>query len=123
MAKRSGPMLAPRSGGPARQVIVLLHGYGADGSDLIGLGHHWGPMFPDALFVAPNAPTPAQSPASNEPKSAAASPPIALVATCVATGSAVVKPIATEGHALMDDNTAITNVVANTMRSSFVSTR
>ena len=58
MAKLSGPMLAPRSGGPARQVIVLLHGYGADGSDLIGLGHHWGPMFPDALFVAPNAPTP-----------------------------------------------------------------
>jgi phospholipase/carboxylesterase len=58
MAKLSGPMLAPHSGGPARQVIVLLHGYGADGSDLIGLGHHWGPVFPDALFVAPNAPNP-----------------------------------------------------------------
>ena len=37
---------------------MLLHGYGADGSDLIGLGQHWGPLLPDALFIAPNAPTP-----------------------------------------------------------------
>lgn len=57
MAKLSGPMLAPKSG-VARQVVVLLHGYGADGSDLIGLGHHWSQNLPDALFVAPNAPTP-----------------------------------------------------------------
>jgi len=58
MTKLSGPMLAPMSGGPMRQIVVLLHGYGADGSDLIGLGHHWGQILPDALFVAPNAPTP-----------------------------------------------------------------
>jgi phospholipase/carboxylesterase len=57
MAKLSGPMLPPVSG-VARQIVVLLHGYGADGNDLIGLGHHWGPLLPDALFVAPNAPTP-----------------------------------------------------------------
>jgi len=58
MAKLSGPMLAPRSGGTATEAVVLLHGYGADGADLIGLGHHWGPLLPDALFVAPNAPRP-----------------------------------------------------------------
>lgn len=58
MVKLNGPMLAPRSGGPAKAAVVLLHGYGADGSDLIGLGQHWGQMFPDALFVAPNAPEP-----------------------------------------------------------------
>lgn len=58
MVKLSGPMLAPRSGGPAKQAIVLLHGYGADGSDLIGLGQHWGQLLPDALFVSPNAPEP-----------------------------------------------------------------
>ena len=58
MAKLSGPMLAPRSGGPARQVIVLLHGYGADGSDLISLGQHWGQLLPEAMFIAPNAPEP-----------------------------------------------------------------
>ena len=58
MVKLSGPMLAPRSGKPPRQIVVLLHGYGADGSDLIGLGQYWAEGLPDALFVAPNAPTP-----------------------------------------------------------------
>ncbi|MGN6156567.1 MAG: alpha/beta hydrolase [Devosia sp.] len=54
----SGPMLPPRSGQPAKQVMVLLHGYGADGSDLIGLGGEWRDRFPDMLFVSPNAPWP-----------------------------------------------------------------
>lgn len=58
MAKLSGPMLPPKSGGAPKQAVILLHGYGADGSDLIGLGHHWGPLMPDALFIAPNAPNP-----------------------------------------------------------------
>jgi phospholipase/carboxylesterase len=58
MVKLSGPMLAPRSGKPPRQIVVLLHGYGADGSDLIGLGQYWAEGLPDALFVAPNAPAP-----------------------------------------------------------------
>ena len=53
-----GPRLAPLSG-TARQLIVLLHGYGADGNDLISLGSAWQARFPDAAFVAPNAPQPA----------------------------------------------------------------
>ncbi len=56
MTKLSGPMLAPRSGTPPRQIVVLLHGYGADGADLIDLGRYWADAMPDALFVAPNAP-------------------------------------------------------------------
>ena len=52
----AGPILAPLSGDPPRHLVVLLHGYGADGEDLIGLGQHWAPTFPDALFAAPNAP-------------------------------------------------------------------
>lgn len=54
----SGPMLPPKSGAPARQLMVLLHGYGADGADLIGLGYEWRELFPDMVFVAPNAPSP-----------------------------------------------------------------
>lgn len=54
----SGPMLPPKSGQAAKQVMVLLHGYGADGSDLIGLGGEWREQFPDMLFVSPNAPWP-----------------------------------------------------------------
>jgi phospholipase/carboxylesterase len=53
----SGPVLAPASGGPPKQLMLLVHGYGADGEDLIGLGQHWREIFPDALFAAPNAPT------------------------------------------------------------------
>ena len=56
MTKLSGPMLAPRSGQPPRQIVVLLHGYGSDGADLIDLGRYWGEAMPDTLFVSPNAP-------------------------------------------------------------------
>lgn len=51
-----GPRLAPASGGPARQLIVFVHGYGADGNDLIGLGRQWAQVLPDAAFVSPHAP-------------------------------------------------------------------
>ena len=46
----------PRSGAAPRQLIVLLHGYGADGADLIGLAGPWGEAFPEAMFAAPDAP-------------------------------------------------------------------
>lgn len=49
-------MLPPRSGGAPRQAVVLLHGYGSDGDDLIGLAPYWQEALPHALFVAPNAP-------------------------------------------------------------------
>ena len=55
-ATLSGPMLPPKSGGQPRQLMVLLHGYGADGQDLISLGSQWRDLWPDMLFVSPNAP-------------------------------------------------------------------
>lgn len=51
-----GPRLLPRSGRPPRSLVVLLHGYGADGADLIGLGEAWSELLPDTAFAAPNAP-------------------------------------------------------------------
>lgn len=57
-AKLSGPMLPPKSGAAPKQLMVLLHGYGADGSDLISLGLEWRDLWPDMMFVAPNAPQP-----------------------------------------------------------------
>ncbi|WP_306148203.1 MULTISPECIES: alpha/beta hydrolase [unclassified Roseibium] len=53
-----GPRLAPLSGGAAEQLVVILHGYGADGTDLIDLGRAWQQALPNAAFVAPNAPEP-----------------------------------------------------------------
>jgi len=49
-------MLPPKSGAAPKQLMVLLHGYGADGRDLLSLGWQWGELWPDMLFVSPNAP-------------------------------------------------------------------
>src|ERR1700719_1743530 len=56
-AQLDGPRLAPRSG-TARQLVVFLHGYGADGNDLIELGQVWQQSLPQAAFVSPHAPEP-----------------------------------------------------------------
>ncbi len=58
LPKLNGPTQRPASGGQPRQLVVLLHGLGADGNDLIGLAPYWGPLLPDAEFVAPDAPFP-----------------------------------------------------------------
>ncbi len=42
--------------GAAKRLVVFLHGYGADGADLLGLADPLGPHLPDTVFVAPNAP-------------------------------------------------------------------
>jgi len=55
MPMLSGPRLPPAHG-PATELVVLLHGYGADGNDLIGLAPHLQRVLPGAAFVAPNAP-------------------------------------------------------------------
>jgi phospholipase/carboxylesterase len=55
MALLSGPRL-PSAKGEASHLVVLLHGYGADGDDLIGLAPHWQDFVPGAVFVAPHAP-------------------------------------------------------------------
>ena len=51
----SGQRLAPLQG-PATNLVVLVHGYGADGNDLISLAGHWEALLPTTEFVAPNAP-------------------------------------------------------------------
>ena len=60
--KLSGPIMGPVSG-ITKSIVVLLHGYGANGDDLIGLAPALSAVLPDTLFVAPNAPYPcAQNP-------------------------------------------------------------
>jgi phospholipase/carboxylesterase len=58
LASIDGPRLPPAAGGAARQLVVFLHGYGADGNDLIGLGREWARLLPHAAFVSPHAPEP-----------------------------------------------------------------
>jgi phospholipase/carboxylesterase len=56
-AELDGPRLAPRSGS-AQQLVIFLHGYGADGNDLIDIGRAWQQTLPQAAFVSPHAPEP-----------------------------------------------------------------
>jgi phospholipase/carboxylesterase len=56
-AEIDGPRLTPRSGN-AQQLVVFLHGYGADGNDLIEIGRAWQQLLPQAAFVSPHAPEP-----------------------------------------------------------------
>lgn len=53
-----GPRLGPPAGEAARGLVVLLHGVGADGNDLIALAPYFRAAMPDVLVVAPNAPEP-----------------------------------------------------------------
>jgi len=54
----TGPSRKPLEGGAPKKLVVLLHGLGADGNDLIGLAPHWASILPDAEFVSPDAPFP-----------------------------------------------------------------
>ena len=48
---RRGPL-----SGETRSLVVFLHGYGANGADLLGLAEPLGEHLPDTLFMAPDAP-------------------------------------------------------------------
>ncbi|HTI68220.1 MAG TPA: phospholipase [Caulobacteraceae bacterium] len=52
-----GPRVPPRSGKPAK-LVILAHGYGSNGQDLIGLAPYFAKAVPDAVFVSPDAPEP-----------------------------------------------------------------
>ncbi len=46
----------PHSGHKPSSAVVFLHGYGADGADLLGLADPLGPHLPNTVFFAPDAP-------------------------------------------------------------------
>ena len=56
----TGPSFGPATGNPPKQLVVLLHGRGANGNDLIGLAPMLAEHLPDALFLAPDAPDPCE---------------------------------------------------------------
>ena len=53
-----GPVLPPFAGGAPEKLVILCHGYGANGQDLIGLALSWREAFPNTAFFSPNAPEP-----------------------------------------------------------------
>ena len=53
-----GPRYGPATGQAPKQLVVLLHGLGADGNDLISLAPYFAQVLPEAAFVSPHAPFP-----------------------------------------------------------------
>ena len=55
-----GPRIGPAQAadGRPKELVILLHGLGADGNDLIALAPLFAQVVPGAAFVAPNAPFP-----------------------------------------------------------------
>lgn len=52
----NGASLKPRSGDAPKNIVLLLHGFGSSGTDMISLAPAWQDALPDALFLAPHAP-------------------------------------------------------------------
>lgn len=52
-----GPRLVALSGSKPNALVILIHGYGSNGDDLISLARMIQPALPHAAFVAPNAPS------------------------------------------------------------------
>ena len=61
MVDLSGPSFGPAAGGKPRRLVILLHGYGSDGNDLLGLAPHWARQLPDTEFLSPHAPFPCEA--------------------------------------------------------------
>ena len=55
-----GPRMPPARGGKPDALVILLHGYGSNGEDLISLAPFFAQALPEAEFLSPNAPFPCQ---------------------------------------------------------------
>lgn len=56
----SGPQRLPKSKNPPKELVVLLHGYGSNGDNLIDLAENWMDLLPDAEFISPNGLEPSE---------------------------------------------------------------
>lgn len=58
MLELNGPVQKPIEEQHPRQLVIFLHGLGADGHDLFSLVPYFQEIMPDAYFIAPHAPFP-----------------------------------------------------------------
>jgi phospholipase/carboxylesterase len=126
MPALSGPSRPPAAGGKPSRLVILLHGLGADGNDLIGLAPHWAPLLPTAEFLSPNAPFPCDmAPYGYQWFSAQDRSPDAVLAGVRAAApvlDAFIDDALTE-RGLDDDDLALVGFSQGTMMSLFVGLR
>jgi phospholipase/carboxylesterase len=126
MPALSGPSRPPASGGRPSRLVILLHGLGADGNDLIGLAPYWAPLLPTAEFVSPNAPFPCDmAPYGYQWFSAQDRSPAAVLAGVRAAAPLLDAFIddALAERGLDDDDLALVGFSQGTMMSLFVGLR
>jgi len=122
----SGPTQKPLAGGRPKQLVVLLHGYGSDGNDLIGLAPHWAPLIPEAEFLAPHAPYPCEmAPFGHQWFSLADDSPAARLAGVRAAATLLDAFLdgALKARGLGDSQMALVGFSQGTMMSLFVAPR
>src|SRR5215472_16432600 len=122
----SGPSRPPASGGSPSRLVILLHGLGADGNDLIGLAPYWAPLLPTAEFLSPNAPFPCDmAPYGYQWFSVQDRNPAAVLAGVQAAAPSLQAFIddALAERGLDDDDVALVGFSQGTMMSLFVGLR
>ncbi len=124
--KLDGPRIPPLSGQAAKSLVVFLHGYGADGNDLIDIGRMWAPVMPDTAFVSPHAPEPcAQAPVGRQWFPLAGADPHKLRAGVLGAAPALDAFLDAElaAHGLGDDRLALVGFSQGTMMALHVGPR
>ena len=121
-----GPRVAPASGGQATSLVVFLHGYGADGNDLIDIGRAWAPVLPGTAFVSPHAPEPcAEAPVGRQWFPLASADPHLLRERVRSAAPALDAFLDAElaAHGLSDDRLALVGFSQGTMMALHVGPR
>ena len=126
MPPLSGPARPPAAGGRPSRLVILLHGLGADGNDLIGLASYWASLLPTSEFLSPNAPFPCDmAPYGYQWFSAQDRSPEAVLAGVRAAAPSLDAFIddALEKRGLDDGDLALVGFSQGTMMSLFVGLR
>lgn len=58
LSQLNGPCVKPMGDVKPEKLVILCHGYGSNGDDLIGLVPHFQRVLPNAVYISPNAPEP-----------------------------------------------------------------
>jgi phospholipase/carboxylesterase len=121
----NGRSLQPLSGGAPKQIVLLLHGYGSNGDDLIAMAGPWQNLLPDTLFLAPNAPQQSGMGRGYQWWALNAFSPAALAAGAAAAAPAVNAFLdrKLDQYGLTDSNTALVGFSQGTMMALHVGLR
>jgi phospholipase/carboxylesterase len=121
-----GPRFGPAGGGKPGRIVLLLHGVGADGHDLIGLAPYFARGLPDAVFVSPHGPFPCDmAPMGRQWFSLQDRTPAVLLAGIQATAPILDAFMDAElaRYGLADDRLALVGFSQGTMMSLYVAPR